>query len=84
MSSRTASGVVASLDVSQTLRAGADAFNRMFMFAPNPFQSGSSVSHFDVSAFRNQLMEPSINGDLTQSLLPPIDLTYMLLLDIGW
>lgn len=82
--SRTASGVIASLDVSQTLRAGADAFNRMFMFAPNPFQSGSSVSHFDVSAFRNQLMEPSINGDLTQFLVPPYDLTYLLLADIGW
>jgi hypothetical protein len=82
--SRTSSGVVASLGVSSTLRAGADQFNRAYMFAPNPFQSGSSVSHFDTSAFRNLLMEPAINGDLTHSLLPPEDLTYMLLLDIGW
>jgi len=56
----------------------------MLMYAPNPFQSGSSVSHFDVSAFPNQLMEPAINGDLTQSLLPPRDLTFRLLQDIGW
>jgi hypothetical protein len=34
--------------------------------------------------FRNQLMEPSINGDLTQSVLPPLDLTFPLLQDIGW
>ena len=54
------------------------------MFAPNPFQGGSSVSHFDVTMFRNQLMEPSINPDLLQSLLPPVDLTYRLFQDIGW
>jgi hypothetical protein len=54
------------------------------MFAPNPFQGGSSVSHWDVSAFRNLLMEPSINGDLTHEVTPPLDLTYLLLKDIGW
>jgi hypothetical protein len=29
-------------------------------------------------------MEPSINGDLTQGVIPPIDLTYPLFQDIGW
>ena len=54
------------------------------MFAPNPFQGGSSVSHFDTSMTRNQLMEPSINGDVTQSLIPPLDMTFPLLQDTGW
>jgi hypothetical protein len=81
---RTASGVIGSLTAVGSQYAGADALGRMLMYAPNPFQSGSSVSHYDVSAFRNQLMEPAINGDLTQSVLPPQDLTFRLFQDIGW
>ena len=65
-------------------RAGADANGRPLLFAPNPLVSGSSVSHYDVSAFPNQLMEPNINADLTTSLVPPLDLTLPLLKDIGW
>ena len=57
---------------------------RVKLFTPNPFQGGSSVSHWDTTAFRHQLMEPAINGDLTQSVVPPIDLTVPLFLDIGW
>ncbi|MEP7101270.1 MAG: PA domain-containing protein [Burkholderiales bacterium] len=82
--SRTASGVIASLGLVGSQYQGADALGRMKMFAPNPYQSGSSVSHYDVTAFRNQLMEPAINGDLTHSVLPPEDLTFRLLQDIGW
>lgn len=82
--SRTASGVIASLGINTTQFAGADVFGRAFMYAPNPFQGGSSVSHYDVSMFRNQLMEPSINADLTQSVIPPQDMTFPLLQDIGW
>lgn len=82
--SRTSSGVTAGLSLAGSQYQGADALGRMKMFAPNPFQSGSSVSHYDTSAFRNQLMEPSINGDLTQSVLVPEDLTFKLLQDIGW
>jgi hypothetical protein len=29
-------------------------------------------------------MEPSINGDLTQAVSPPLDLTLPLFQDIGW
>ncbi len=82
--SRTASGVIASLGINSTQFAGADVFGRALMYAPNPFQGGSSVSHYDVSMFRNQLMEPSINADLTQSVIPPQDMTFPLLQDIGW
>jgi hypothetical protein len=54
------------------------------MYTPNPYQGGSSVSHFDTSAFPNLLMEPNINGDLTHNVMPPWDLTLPLLKDIGW
>lgn len=82
--SRTASGVIGSLGLTGSQYQGADALGRMKMYAPNPYQPGSSVSHYDVTAFRNQLMEPAINGDLTHSVLPPQDLTFRLLQDIGW
>jgi len=54
------------------------------MYTPNPLQSGSSVSHWDTSAFPNLLMEPAINNGLTQSVEPPQDLTLELLKDTGW
>ncbi|MCV2370550.1 protease-associated domain-containing protein [Roseateles oligotrophus] len=81
---RTSSGVVGAFNLVGSQYSGADPLGRMMMFAPNPYQSGSSVSHFDTSAFRNQLMEPAISGDLTQSVLLPQDLTFKLLQDIGW
>ena len=82
--SRTSSGVVAEVGINGAQLAGADPLGRLKMFTPNPFQGGSSVSHWDSSATRNLLMEPAINGDLTQSLIPPEDLTFRLLQDIGW
>ncbi len=66
------------------IHTGADAANRALMYAPNPFQGGSSVSHYNTSAFPNQLMEPAINSDLTHEVSPPNDLTLPLLKDIGW
>ena len=82
--SRTRSGVVTTLRNSLTVLSGVDSANRPRMFAPNPFQGGSSVSHWDVSLFRNQLMEPAINGDLTHSVVSPFDLSFALLSDLGW
>ena len=60
--------------------AGTDDAGRVRMYDPNPDQPGSSVSHYDVSAFPNVLMEPSINPDLTTN----VDLTHALFVDIGW
>ena len=60
--------------------AGADSAQRALLYAPTPLSLGSSVSHWDTSAFPNLLMEPFINGDLTHGL----DLTLPLLRDIGW
>ena len=82
--SRLHSGMFANLGLNLAVRAGADSAGRMLMYAPNPYQPGSSVSHYDVSASPNQLMEPAINGDLTHEVTPPVDLTYPLLHDIGW
>ncbi|MEO8311480.1 MAG: PA domain-containing protein [Caldimonas sp.] len=76
--------VVASLAFDATRKAGADPAGRPLLYTPNPLASGSSVSHWDVSAFPNLLMEPNINSDLTTTLVPPKDITVPLLKDIGW
>jgi hypothetical protein len=79
-----ANGVVAGLTVDPTIRAGADAAGRPRVYAPFPISPGSSISHYDTIAFRNLLMEPAINGDLTHQLKAPFDLTFELLHDEGW
>jgi hypothetical protein len=82
--SRARSGVVGNLGVNLSQYAGADSLGRVLLFTPDPFQSGSSVSHWDTIAFRNLLMEPSINADLLHSVVPPADLTFPMFQDIGW
>jgi hypothetical protein len=82
--SRTRSGVYATIGIDLSLYAGADGANRVLMYTPNPFASGSSISHWDTSPFPNQLMEPAINADLLHSVLPPADLSFNLLRDLGW
>lgn len=79
------SGTVhATLGVNLAVYAGADPAGRVIMNSPNPVQTGSSISHWDPIAFRNQLMEPAINDDLTHSVKPPEDLTLPLFREIGW
>ena len=83
--SRTSSGVFASMGRNGGAQyQGADVLGRALLYAPNPFISGSSVSHFDRTMFRNQLMEPNISNDLGSSLIPPEDMTFLLLQDTGW
>ncbi len=77
-------GVVATMGLDLSIRAGADANGRALLWTPNPVQPGSSISHFDQIAFPDQLMEPNINSDLTHSVTPPQDLTFILLEDLGW
>lgn len=77
-------GVNATLGLDMTVLAGADPAGRALLNTPDPIVSGSSVSHWDPIAFRNQLMEPAINGDLTHSLKSPEDLTLAQMRDIGW
>ena len=73
-------GVQVALGLDLSVRSGADAAGRALLYAPNPYETGSSISHWDDLAFPNLLMEPSINEDLTHG----VDLTLPLLLDIGW
>jgi hypothetical protein len=80
LKAQIASGLNVTLMLDPGLLAGADAAGRVMMYTPNPYQSGSSVSHFDVSATPNLLMEPAINADLTSS----VDLTRYAFEDIGW
>lgn len=77
-------GTTAKLSVDLSIRAGADALGRARLYAPFPVAAGSSISHYDTVAFRNLLMEPAINGDLTHNVKAPDDLTLELLRDVGW
>jgi len=79
-----ASGVNATLSIDLSIRAGTDSRGRMRVNAPSPVQGGSSISHFDPISFRNLLMEPAINVDLTHNVKAPFDLTFELFRDIGW
>lgn len=74
------SGVSVTLQLDPAQKAGADAQGRVFLHAPNPLSGGSSVSHFDITAFPNLLMEPAINRDLGGG----VDLTRYAFIDIGW
>lgn len=79
-----ATPVSANIGVDLSVRAGADSQGRARVYAPFPVVGGSSISHFDTVAFRNLLMEPAINGDLTHRVKAPDDLTFELLRDEGW
>jgi hypothetical protein len=76
--------VAASFFLDPSRRAGADSQGRPLLYTPNPLIGGSSVSHWDVSAFPNLLMEPNISADLGTSVDAPQDLTRPLLKDLGW
>lgn len=82
--SRTRSGVIASLSVDPNRLSGSDAQGRIMLYTPTTLSPGSSVSHYTADAKSNQLMEPAINSDLAHDVMPPRDLTYPLLRDIGW
>jgi hypothetical protein len=72
--------VNATLISDPALHAGADAAGRVLMFSPLPYQTGSSVSHWDTSAYPDLLMEPALN----QGLSTDVDLTRSAFRDIGW
>jgi PA domain/FlgD Ig-like domain len=73
-------GVNATLILDPNLMAGADAAGRVLVYTPSTVATGSSVSHWDVSAEPNLLMEPSI----TTSVSSDVDLAKWLFWDIGW
>ena len=73
-------GVSATLRVDPATLAGATNTGMIRLYAPCTVSAGSSVFHWDVSAFPNLLMEPNINGDLTHG----VDVTLNQLIDLGW
>ncbi|MFQ3640538.1 MAG: PA domain-containing protein, partial [Chloracidobacterium sp.] len=71
--------VTATLLLDPTRPAGTTN-GRIRMFAPNPRQAGSSVSHWDSTVRPRLLMEPAITPRLPRTQ----DLTLNLFRDIGW
>jgi hypothetical protein len=84
LKSQLTAGENATLLLDNSVPSGVDGQGRALMYAPNPVSSGSSVSHWDVSLYSNQLMEPDISGDLIHSVAVPADLTGSELRDVGW
>jgi hypothetical protein len=75
-------GALNGLEVSATLKAGADSVGRVRLYAPTTYAPGSSISHFDTVASPNLLMEPAITSTLRSSV--SVDLTAAYFEDIGW
>jgi uncharacterized repeat protein (TIGR01451 family) len=73
-------GVSATIRLDPSQLAGTDPEGRPRMYAPDPLERGSSVSHWDVTAFPDLLMEPRISASLGHGL----DLTTALFQDLGW
>ncbi len=61
------------------LSGGVGPSGHVHLFAPNPQQPGSSVSHFDTAVSPDELMEPSYTGPNHDTTL-----TFTLLRDVGW
>ncbi len=75
-----AAGIVVSLRINPRSLAGTGAGRRPLLYAPDPGEPGSSISHWDTSVTPNLLMEPNINDDLGHD----VDLTLPVLRDLGW
>ncbi|MFT4906723.1 MAG: hypothetical protein ACI978_000796 [Oleispira sp.] len=69
------------VNTSSAASALSDGINsgKVEMYAPNPYEGGSSVSHFSIAATPNEIMEPSY----TEFLTTP-GMATQLLQDIGW
>lgn len=75
--------VTVGVDVEGTLAGTGPLSGLIKLYAPFPAQPGSSVSHYDVTASPNLLMEPFASGDLAVND-KGVDLTDELFADIGW
>lgn len=80
---RTAAPFAVRIQRNPLIRVGTTA-GYARLFAPNPFQSGSSVSHWDTSLTPSMLMEPFITSGIGSRVQNPDDLSLNLLKDIGW
>ena len=71
-------GVRATTCAAQSFEEGTANDGDILMYAPNPSQPGSSVSHFDTSLTPDELMEPFA----TETSV--LDLTVAAFVDMGW
>jgi hypothetical protein len=78
------SGLNVSLVTDASAPTGTDAQGHPRMYAPNPLDQGSSVSHWDDVEFPDLLMEWANTNDTVHSVAVPADLTLAQLRDIGW
>lgn len=78
--SQLASPKAATIQIDHTFRSGADSTGNIRLFAPCTVIGGSSISHWDVVASPDLLMEPYSTDSLTDDL----DITVNQLIDIGW
>jgi hypothetical protein len=79
-----AAPVTVTIGVNAARRAGTDLADRPQLYATTPIIGGSTLNHWDPIAFKNLLMEPAINPDLTHSLIAPFDMTLAEMHDMGW
>lgn len=61
---------------------GIDANGRPLIYAPNPYEQGSSIAHWDTEAEPSLLMEPFAARSVRVNR--GVDLTACLLADLGW
>lgn len=72
--------ITASLGGDANQRLGADKKGRALLFTPDEILGGSSLSHFDISARPDLLMEPY----RVRGAQHDVDLTLPLMRDLGW
>lgn len=60
----------------------ANGGNRVQMYAPSPYEPGSSVSHLDEATYSTLTLGPSLSGNLITHEFDPIELG--LFADLGW
>ncbi len=80
LKSQLANGLNCTIGLDPVRLAGRDLAGKLRLFAPNPLQSGSSISHWDSDADPNLLMEPALSSDL----IGWVDITRQQMRDIGW
>ena len=80
-SAQPAVEIDATLRLDPSRPQGMDDIGHLLMYAPNPLEQGSSVSHWDLSASPDLLMEPSASPLVGFGQL---DLTVPALQDLGW
>ena len=81
---KAAGPVTVTIGVNAARRAGTDLADRPQLYASTPIAPGSTLNHWDPIAFKNLLMEPAINPDLTHNLIAPFDTTLAEMHDMGW